>query len=265
MNDDGFVAKIVEKAEVPATGTPAKLDLAYSTLLGGEQADYIFGLANSGSTTVVAGGTLSAQFPVTSNAFQATHGVVEDGFLVVLDDDDANTGATDLELTATTTSAGLALGRDIKLTLTATNKGPKAAVGPRVALEIPAGVDIVSNTLASMCQLVKRQLYCDIGDATTPSELKAGSSAAIVLALHPKFAGMVTLQASVLSRTADSNTSNNKPAALRINVVEPPDAGAFGALDPFGLVMLLVWGGFRYARARKMTGVNAVLSGNRVR
>jgi len=119
--------------------------------------------------------------------------------------------------------------------------------------------------LASMCQLVKRQLYCDIGDATTPSELKAGSSAAIVLALHPKFAGMVTLQASVLSRTADSNTSNNKPAALRINVVEPPDAGAFGALDPFGLVMLLVWGGFRYARARKMTGVNAVLSGNRVR
>jgi len=262
VNDDGFVSKIVEKAEVPATATPAKLDLAYSTLLGAEQADYIFGLANSGSTTVVAGGTLSAQFPITSNAFQATHGVAEDGFIVVLDDDDANSSATDVELTATTTSAGLALGRDIKLTLTATNKGLKSAVGPRVALEIPAGVAIVSNSLASMCQLVKRQLYCDIGDASTPSELKAGSSVAIVLALRPKFAGTVTLQASVLSRTADSNTGNNKPAALRINVIEPPNQGALG---PFWLLILLAWGGFRYAYALKTTGVNAVLSGNRVR
>jgi len=62
---DGFVAKI----------NPAGTKLLYSTYLGGTNADYAYGVAlNSSGDAVVAGGTISPDFPITPGALQPVTG-----------------------------------------------------------------------------------------------------------------------------------------------------------------------------------------------
>lgn len=235
VNEDGFVAKIREADD------KAKLELVYSTLLGAEQADYVLGLTSNSVNTIVAGGTTSNQFPVAQSAYQNRHGAVEDAFIVSLIDDDQDVNSiakTDIALTVEASVGSVILGKDIRLTLTAINNGATPAEEPRLVMEIPAGVEIISNSMAAFCTLAKRDLYCNVGDAGTPAALRNGKNVPIVLVIRPKFTGEVILQASVLSRTADINTLNNK-ATRRVSVVDAPNRGDFGL---GGLLFLLGWG-----------------------
>ena len=237
VNDDGFLTKIVEAAD------KSKLELVYSTLIGAELADYIFGLATDGVTTIVAGGTTSNKFPITPGAFQPAHGVAEDAFVMSIRDDDpkedGSNVATDLSLVMTTSSASLFLGKEFRLTLTVTNEGTLAAAEPHVVLEVPAGVDVevdASSSTPNVCITAKRQLFCDIGDPVTNLALASGNTATLVLTIRPKLIGDVNLRASVLSRTADTNTSNNK-GVRHVTVLEAPNRGDLG-LAAFGFLCL---------------------------
>lgn len=248
VNDDGFLTKIVEATD------KSKLELIYSTLIGAEQADYIFGLATDGLTTIVAGGTTSNQFPVTPGAFQFAHGAAEDAFVMSLRDDDPKEGgsniATDLSLVMSTSSASLFLGKDFRLTLAVTNDGTIAAAGPRVVIEVPAGVDVDTASIPSTCITAKRQLYCDIGDPVTSLALASGSTSTTVITIRPKLIGEVNLRASVLSRTADTNTSNNK-GVRHVSVLEAPNRGDLGGA---ALGLLCLWGVYLGRRAQRFNG-----------
>ncbi len=77
-NDDGFVAKIIPAGKGSA-------DLAYCTMLGGNDTDQIYGITvDNNLDAYVTGQTYSTNFPTTSGAFQTTYPSSQSAFVTKL-------------------------------------------------------------------------------------------------------------------------------------------------------------------------------------
>ena len=210
FDTDPFYSKVV----------PGGTSLAYSTTFGGTTTDQGFALAvdSSGSATI-AGGTGSANYPVTPGVFQpALNGFNTDAFVTRFAA--APTLTSDLRISLSALPGPAPAGTMINYTVTVTNDGPETASTVVVRDDLPSSVTFggcFSST--ATCRSAGNMA------TFTLNSLDPGASASITfgaaVSCSSPLVDTVINSVSVDSFSFDPNTANNS-ATLSVTTTNGP-------------------------------------------
>jgi type VI secretion system secreted protein VgrG len=124
---------------------------------------------------------------------------------------------------------------NIPYTIVVTNAGPASAAGVTVTDILPAGTTFVSAT--SPCTASTGTVTCNLG--TMPSSGSGSSVTINLVVVGPSSSGSFDNTATVVSTTADPNTTNNRSTAtVTVNITSVPTLSTWG-LALLALLLLL--------------------------
>jgi uncharacterized repeat protein (TIGR01451 family) len=203
-DEDAFLTKLNEMGSA----------LAYSTYLGGSDADLATHVAvDASGNAFVTGWTLSTDFP-TTNPLQGTHsGGVFDVFVLKIDDMDPPPAATtaDLSLTKTSSRSQINSGDTFQYSLTVTNNGPDPASDVVMTDPLHFGVNLISARPGQGSCTGTSTVTCNLGT------LDPIASVTITLELEHRssspWRGPFSNTARVASSTQDPELANNSNTA----------------------------------------------------
>ncbi len=228
---EGFTDAFVTRLN--ATGT----QLAMSTYLGGNSADFGFGILLDASATTIylAGETYATDFPLVSPVQSVNNGNYE-VFLLKLDN--ASLASADLSVTQIGSPDPVIAGNTVTYVVTVTNLGSATASSARLFHEIPEGINVFeSSATASQggcTMLYSSGFSCALGD------LAAGGSDTVtvtVLIGATTSSPVITSTVGVASNVGDSTGANNRSvvtttiaqsADLSVTVSDAPDPVGVG-------------------------------------
>lgn len=202
--------------------------IAYSTLFGGEDLEDLKGLTLTSNGAILTGSTYSRRYPYFGNQLKTSiQGVVErqydpttrqiivapvvypsDGYVVKLNDDDVT---EDASLSVNVPSSNVTEGDTITYEITVSNPGNNVVSSSNLLITFPYLSDL--NTLSnyvnvslpsSDCLTQLTQIYCTLGN------LDPTSTKAVTFTLTTQYDGLLPVNFSLSSLTADNNPSNNR-------------------------------------------------------
>lgn len=229
---EGFTDAFVTRLNAGGT------QLVMSTYLGGNSADFGFGIGldASANTIYLTGETYATDFPLVAPAQAVNNGNYE-VFLLKLDN--AGVASADLSVTQADTPDPVTAGGTVTYVLNVTNAGPSTATSTRLTHEIPEGINVFeSSATASQggCTMIFSYGFsCALGD------LAAGATDTItvtVLAGAATTSPVITSTVGVASNVSDAVGANNRSvvtttiaqsADLSVTVSDAPDPVGVGA------------------------------------
>jgi len=200
---EGFTDAFVTRLNADGT------QLAFSTYLGGNSADFGFGimLDETASTITLAGETYASDFPLVSPLQTVNNGNYE---VFVAKLDATATETADLSVTQSDSPDPVFVGNTATYVITVTNAGPDTAPAVRLSEEIPEAVNVSLNTVTSSvgacAAIFSYGVSCQLGD------LGSGSSATVTVTVNvASFATPTTITSTVgvASNISDPVGANN--------------------------------------------------------
>lgn len=182
---DAFVTKI------NSTGS-ARL---FSTLLGGNADDQIFGIAkDSNGALYVAGTTTSTEFK--AGAIQGANGGGSDAFVTKL------ASVIDLSVTMSDSPDPVSINNNVTYTATITN-GEANVTGVTLTDPLPANTNYISASSSQGTCSGTSTVTCNIGS------MAAGASVTVTITLTPSVEGSISNRVDVAAAESDTNPVNN--------------------------------------------------------
>jgi len=223
LDSDVFLTKLLfdpDPAYKPAPPAPQKrwLRVDYSTLLGGESIDFLFGLTvNDDRQAYLAGGTWSKSMYVTDTAFQPQYGGGESDILLAKVSELERPPVVELDTSITVSHQNLHPGEVINYTVMVSNQGPDQAINARLSILLPQAATLLEWSKNYPCQFYNNVsqnhlLLCEIG-------LLGVTNASVVLKVTYRFSGNMRVRAD-----SQSETSNVIRYGLNLMSLERADA-----------------------------------------
>ena len=187
-SNDIFVVKI----------SPTKTVPGYSTLLGGNNPDFGFGIAVDALNQVyITGLTVSQNFPLV-NAYQPQYRGSNEAFLMKLGIE------ADVSVAQAQLRNPIMINNEQTYLVVVTNNGPSTATGVKMKDVLPAGLTFVSvATSKGTCANTSGTINCDLGTMALNDKIF------ITIKAKPTAAGKITHAVSITSNDPDSTQANN--------------------------------------------------------
>jgi len=253
LNSDIFLTKLLFDPDPDYKPKPPEpqtrwLSVDYSTLLGGESTDFLFGLSvDDDRHAYLAGGTWSESMYVTDTAFQAQYGGGESDVLLAKVSELEQASEIDLETVITASYGSLHSDVTIDYTVMVTNQGPDQATNTRLSILLPQAARLLEWSQNYPCQPYNNVsqnhlLLCDIGT------LGVNNNASVLMKIAYRFSGNMLVRADSQSENSDltkTNLTDNVPAETSethtLTIINKPNRGALSLFLLMLCMALVVW------------------------